>query len=153
MKNFVVVCLMIVFGVPVAASAAVAEEPSPFTLAERVGDPDARYFFMFSTSAGNYTIRQDGMGEITFRTGMRKVIYLKASLKDRIARLYFLEHQGDLILLYESSGSGYLVRIDQKTRKTRWTKTVSGSFAPPAVKGESVVFDDGTIVPLNSHTD
>ena len=152
MKNFVVVYLVLVLVLSVCATSA-AEESSPFTLAERIGEPNARTFFLFSTSMGAYAIRQDGMGEVTLPRGMRKVLYLKVGARTRIERLYFLEYEGDLLLLYEvsdrSSRSGYLVRLDQKKRQVRWMRAVNNSFEPPIIKDQRVLFNDGTVVALN----
>ena len=151
MKNLVVVCLMmvVVLSVPLPICSSGLAEESPFTLAESIGEPNARTFFLFSTAVGNYVIRQDGMGEVTMGRGMRKVLYLKVGTKARIERLYFLEHEGDLLLLYEVTGSGYLVRLDQKKRKARWITTVNSNFEAPVIKDHRVVFNDGTVVPLD----
>ena len=46
-------------------------------------------------------IRHDGMGEVTSLKGMRRVFNLKLGGKGRIERVHFLEHEGDLFLLYE----------------------------------------------------
>ncbi len=58
MKKLLVVCL----GVLVLSSVALGAET--FTLADRVGEPGERSFFLFSTSVGNYTVRQDGIGGV-----------------------------------------------------------------------------------------
>jgi len=159
-KNFVVVCLFLL-------SAAVAPLPaygqqrlveieetssSPFTAAERVGEGSARSFFIFSTPVANYVVRHDGMGEVTYgRTGlgMRKVFSVKMGAKGRIERLYSCEYEGDLLLLYEAGGSGYLVRLSQKTRKMKAVVNVDRNFAPPEIKDQRIVFSDGTVVSLN----
>ncbi|HEY2962581.1 MAG TPA: hypothetical protein VGJ37_09220 [Pyrinomonadaceae bacterium] len=149
MKNFVVVCLVLLAAaLPVYAQHS-AEELSPFTLAERVGEGNARSFFLFSTSAGNYALRHDGMGEVTSPAGMRKVFNVKAGSRGRIERVYSFEYQGDLLLLYEAGDSGYLVRLSQKTRKVKAVVTVDRDFAPPVIKDQRVVFSDGTVVSLN----
>jgi hypothetical protein len=151
-KNFVVVCLaLLLLSLAAAAvySQSSAQELSPFTLAERNGEPNARCFFVFSTSVGDYVIRHDGMGEVALRSGLRKVLHVKVGPKDRIERLYFFEHAGDLLLLYETGESGYLLRLDQKTRKVKSVSAVNADFTTPLLKDRRVVFDDGTAVPLD----
>jgi hypothetical protein len=139
MKN-VVVCLMLV---------SVLGSPSSqmFTLADRVGEPNARNFFLFSTSAGNYTIRQDGMGEVASPKGMRRVFNLKVGAKGRLERVYFLEHEGDLLLLYDVMGQGsYLLRMEQTKRKARWltpVTNISERDQAPLINGDVVII--GTI--------
>ena len=152
MKHFVEVCLALLLAVLAAAPAyskRAAEELSPFTLAEQNGDPTARNFFIFSTAFGDYVVRHDGMGEVSLRNGLRRVLHLKVGAKDRIQRLYFLEYAGDVLLLYETGESGYLIRMDQKTRKLKGIVAVSGDFTPPLIKDRRVVFSDGTVVALN----
>jgi hypothetical protein len=151
-KNFVVVCLALLVAFAAASpsySKHLAEEQSPFTLAEQNGDPTARCFFLFSTSFGDYVVRHDGMGEVSLRSGLRKVLHLKVGPKDRIHRLYSYEYAGDVLLLYETGESGYLVRLDQKTRKLKTVNAVSRDFEPPLMKDQRLVFSDGTVMMLN----
>ena len=70
MKNLLVVCLLIL----VFSTAALGAET--FALADRVGEPGERSFFLFSTSAGNYIVRHDGMGEFRSPKGLRRVFNL-----------------------------------------------------------------------------
>jgi len=142
MRKIVVLCL----GVAVLWSVAsgVAASPEPFTLADRVGEGNERSFFTLSTSIGGYVIRHDGMGEYTSPAGLRRVFMLKVGAKARIDRMYFLEHQRDLFLLYEvhdaSSQWAYLVRMEQTKRKARWITEVDGKDLPaPVIEGEFVV--------------
>jgi hypothetical protein len=102
---------------------------------------------MFSTSAGKYTIRSDGFGEV-YAGGKKKVFHLKAGSRTRIEWIYFYEYNGDLRLLYRTEGSGHLVRLDQKTRKIKSTHVVNHDFKPPIIREKSVVFSDGTVAPL-----
>lgn len=123
-----------------------------FTRAERVGEGNERSFFMLSTSVGNYVIRHDGMGEFTSPAGLRRVFMLK--LRGRIDRVYFLEHQRDLFLMYEghdaSSQWAYLVRMEQTKRKARWiTEVDGGDLGVPAMQGEFVVIDKVEISKAN----
>ena len=139
MKRLLVVCL----GVWILSSAALGCIPSPetFSLADRVGEANERSFFILSTSAGNYTIRHDGMGEFTSVAGMRRVFYVKAGSKGRIDCVYFLEHEGDLLLLYEVRDQGfYLARMEQKKRKLRWLTALGNVAAQtPGVHGDTVI--------------
>jgi hypothetical protein len=139
MKSIIAVCLVVM-----------SVSSNGFEQANRVGDPNARNFFLFSTSAGNYTIRQDGMGEVSTPKGMRRVFNLKLGLKGRLERVYYGEHQGDLLLLYElQDGRAYLLRMDQQKRKPRWltylwqhTEQDPADFQSPIVKGDLVIFTD-----------
>ena len=141
MKKLVAVC----FGVLIVVCAVVARaKVEAFALADQVGEPDARLFFLFSTSAGNYIVRQDGMGEFTSPKGMRRVFYLKLGAKGRIDRVYFLEHQRDLFLLYTvhdaTSEWAYLTRLEQTQRKARWLTPLSnGDVQAPVIDGDLIV--------------
>ncbi len=142
MKQVVLVCLGVLLSLSLAQGSVRTREA--FELANQVGEPNARSFFLFSTSVGNYTIRQDGMGEVASRTGMRKVFNLKVGGKNRLERVYFLEHEGDLFLLYEVSGQqSYLLRMEQKKRKVRWLTALGVSSEAPAIAGEVVIVSDG----------
>lgn len=144
MKKIVVVCLGVLILWSVAIAASSSPEPEAFALADRIGEPNARSFYMFSTSVGNYTIRQDGMGEFTSPTGLRRVFYMKLGAKGRIERVYFLEHERDVFLLYEvhdaTSEWAYLMRMEQQKRKPRWvTPLPSGEVEAPSVEGDRVI--------------
>lgn len=149
MKNLGLVCLALVAGLAVvaAAPARATQEESPFTLVQRVGEPPRLTFHMFSTSFGKFTIRQDGLSEV-YRSGTRKEFQLKVAPRARIARVFFCEYEGDLLLLYDAGGPGYLVRLDQATRKIKRTDTINRDFEPPMIRDKSIVFSDGTVVPL-----
>lgn len=144
MKKLLVVCLVIM----VFATVALGVET--FALADRVGEPGERSFFLFSTSAGNYIVRQDGMGEFSSPKGMRRVFSLR--VKGRIAQIYFLEHEGDVFICYEVNDGVFLVRMEQTKRKIRWTAEIDARGAP-IIDGDSVVVNsvrlrkgDGTVV-------
>ena len=146
MKNLVVVCLALVVAVFAAAPAypnRADEDVSPFTLAQHIGA-----FHLFSTSAGKYTISQNGWGEV-YVGDRKKNFQVKAGARERIKRLYYFEYEGDLLLVYEAGASGYFVRLDQKTRKARTARAIDGDFEPPLLKDQSLIFADGTLVPLN----
>ena len=137
MKNLLVVCLVLSLS---TMGSAYASNPELFTLAEMGGDPNARAFFHFSTSAGGYIIRHDGMGEFTSPAGLRRVFRVTVGPKRRLDQVFYLEHQGDLFLLYEVRGNGfYLVRMEQKKRKQRWFTPLGDiSDGEPRIEGELV---------------
>lgn len=130
MKKLLVVCLVVL----VFASVAFGAET--FAVADRVGEPGERSFFLFSTSAGNYIVRQDGMGEFSSPKGMRRVFSLR--VKSRIERIYFLEHEGDVFICYEVGAEAFIVRMEQTKRKIRWTAQIDDRGVP-VIEGDSVV--------------
>jgi len=85
MRKIVVVCLGVAVLWSLALGASASSEA--FALAERVGEGNERSFFVLSTSAGNYIIRHDGMGEFTSPAGLRRVFMLKVAAKARIDRV------------------------------------------------------------------
>jgi hypothetical protein len=152
-KNLVVVCLsvgLLVAAVPRVCSQQAADHASPFTPAERFGEASAneRTFFVFSTSTGRYILRHDGYGEVTSRAGLRKVFNVKVGVRERIERVYTFEYEGDLLLLYQAGDTGYLARMNQKSRKLRIV-TIDPDFTPPAIKDDRLVFSDGAAISLN----
>jgi hypothetical protein len=142
MKKFLVVCL----GVLVVSCAVLgAARPSEtFALADRVGEPGERSFFLFSTSAGNYIVRQDGMGEFSSPKGMRRVFTLRVGARGRIEQIYFLEHEGDVFICYEVNDTAFLVRMEQTKRKIRWTVPIT-STGVPVIEADSVVVNSTEI--------
>ena len=132
MKKLLVMCLVILVFATVALGA------ETFALADRVGEPGERSFFLFSTSAGNYIVRQDGMGEFSSPKGMRRVFSLR--VKGRIAQIYFLEHEGDVFICYEVNDEAFIVRMEQTKRKIKWTAPVDGKGVP-VIEGDVVVLN------------
>ena len=156
MKSFLGICLVLLcVALVVTVCPAVAAQPkggvedeSPFAEARRIGELNARHFYLFSTSVGNYTISQNGLGEV-YVGNRKKYFSLKVAARSRLERVYFLEYEGDLLLLYEAGASGYLLRLDQGTRKIRSVTAVGEKFELPLIKDRAVAFSDGTTVPLN----
>ena len=150
MKSFFLFCLALVVIVCAAAGAHPQSgvDDSPFAEARRIGELNARHFYLFSTSVGNYTISQNGLGEVYVRD-RKKYFNLKVPPRSRLERVYFFEYEGDLLLLYEAGASGYLLHLDQSTRKIKRVTTINEHFELPLVKDRSAVFGDGTIVPLD----
>jgi hypothetical protein len=130
MKKLLVVCLVILVLSTVAFGA------ETFALADRVGEPGERSFFLFSTSAGNYIVRQDGMGEFSSPKGMRRVFSLR--VKGRIERIYFLEHEGDVFICYETNDAAFVVRMEQTKRKLRWSAQLEDRGVP-VIEGDYLV--------------
>ena len=137
--------IVLFLGVAVLWSVALGASASEtFALADRVGEGNERSFFVLSTSAGGYVIRHDGMGEFTSPAGLRRVFMLRVGAKGRIDRVYYLEHQRDLFLMYEvhdaSSQWAYLVRMEQTKRKARWMTEFDGAgLGAPVIQGEMIV--------------
>jgi len=134
MKKLLGVWLVVCLSLCLFSTVALGAEA--FTLADRVGEPGERSFFLFSTSAGNYVVRHDGMGEFSSPKGMRRVFRL--NVKGRIDQVYFLEHEGDVFICYEVNEATFVVRMEQTKRKIRWTAQVADRGVP-AIDGDSVV--------------
>jgi len=152
MRKLLVICLSVAMLWSVDFGASPPSEA--FALADRVGEGNERSFFILSTSVGNYIIRHDGMGEFTSPAGLRRVFMLKLGWKGRIDRVYFLEHQRDLFLIYEghtaASQWAYLMRLEQTKRKARWiTEVDSSGSVVPVVEGEFVVINKVEISKAN----
>lgn len=159
MKVLTAVCVLVLGAVLPAAYSSPARgdlivraqraEESPFVLAERFGEVSAneRTFFLFSTSLAKYILRHDGTGEATSRAGLRRSFYLKVGARERIARVYSLEYEGDLLLLYQAGDTGYVARMNQRSRKVRIV-TIDPNFSPPTIKDHRLVFPDGAVVSL-----
>jgi hypothetical protein len=157
MTKLVVVCLGLLVTWQVALSAPYPSEA--FELATHSGEPNVvsvRSFFVLSTSAGKYVIRQDGMGEFTPPTKIRRVFRLRVGARGHIERIYFLEHDHDLFLMYEvydaSSAWYYLARLEQTKRRQIWLTPIPNPGAP-VMDGDAVIIDrtmvskaDGRIV-------
>ena len=150
MKSFFLFCLALVVIVcaAVAAHPNSGTEESPFAEARRIGELNARHFYLLSTSVGNYTISQYGLGEV-YVGNRKKYFSLKVAPRTRLERVYFFEYEGDLLLLYEAGASGYLLRLDQSTRKSRSVTQIGENFELPLMKDQVLVFNDGTTVPLS----
>ena len=163
MNKFVVVCVVVAAVLAPSSSPAVSSLPasgertlraqraeeSPFVLAERFGEASAneRTFFLFSTSVAKYILRHDGTGEATSRAGLRRSFYLKVGAGERIERVYSLEFEGDLLLLYQAGDTGYVARMNQRSRKVRIV-TIDPNLSPPTIKDHRLVFPDGAVVSL-----
>jgi hypothetical protein len=153
-KEEVVMKKLLVVWLVVCLFSTVSLGAEAFTLADRVGEPGERSFFLFSTSAGSYVVRHDGMGEFSSPKGMRRVFRL--NVKGRIDQVYFLEHEGDVFICYEMNETTVVVRMEQTKRKIRWSAQIADRGVPQ-IDGDSVVVNsvkirksDGTVLAADS---
>ena len=136
MTKLLVVCLAVILSLPATES---------FTPAERIGHLP-RALFRFETSAGKYTIRSDGFVEI-YAYQRKRVFYLSMPPKGRLERVYFIAHEGDLLLRYDVIDQGtYLTRIEQTPsgrlggRKTKWVRELPNlPDQVPVIDGDVVI--------------
>ena len=145
MTKLLAVCLGVMFWWSVAPAT------ENFALAERVGNPVG--FFVFEIPVGKFVIRRDGMGEIYQSGGRRHVFFLKGAGKDSFDRIYFLEHEGDVLMFYElRDGSANLVRFDPVKRKVRWMTPITQRGTPRLedgmvmIEGMEIRARDGEII-------
>jgi hypothetical protein len=138
MKIGVLICVLMV--VSLAAQDPVVQ-PGAFESARCVPNVMSPTFFIFSTSFGRYTIGNNGMGELG-ANGKKRLFYLntKIRLVGRLKAMYFREHEGDLLLLYQvSDGKVYLARMIQESKKIRWFTLVKETDPGPClVEGDEV---------------
>ena len=112
-----------------------------FTNVERVGEANARAFFVFSAGGRSFTIRHDGTGEITGVVFIKfRSFNLKLGGPGRLDRLYTAELGGDLVLIYQvasgKSGWGYVARFSPSTNTFRWSTSVpSVNLGPGLIEG------------------
>lgn len=151
MKTGVLLCLLVLtFSV-----AGAKPEPESFEKARRLGEGKRQSFFMFNTAHGKYTIRQDGMAELSAQK-KHLFFYLRVSRGARLEQVYFHEYQGDLLLLYEASDGrtriGYLARVNPQNRKHRWVTTIDPDKVGPCAVEEGTAAcgptDDLTTIDL-----
>ncbi|HKE58404.1 MAG TPA: hypothetical protein VKB46_16950 [Pyrinomonadaceae bacterium] len=116
-------------------------QSTAFTRIERIGEANARSFFVFSTERGfNYTIRHDGHAEVSAAKVLRRNFDLKMGLAGRLDRVYFSEHDGDLLLIYETTDGrqtrAFFERMDPKSLKLKWITAIDGfNLGPGLVEG------------------
>ena len=139
------IVVVLVFLLLACAGPARSQEPSPtapaeelsFTAVGRIGDPGYRSFFNFATKGGGYIFRADGFAEVSQGKGRPRNFSVPLGRSGHMVRFYFLEHENDLLLIYELSderlGWGYLVRLNQKTLKPKWAIPINGFNIGPAL--------------------
>ncbi len=135
MKVVVLICLLMLAG-PVGRAGV---EDGAFEQAREIPDASKPTFFQFTTSFGNYTIGNNGVGELGFN-GKRRLFYLhtKIRLVGRLRHMYFREYERDLLLLYQvTDGKVYLARMNQESKLVKWFTLIEGTnIGPCAVQGE-----------------
>ena len=134
MTKLLVVCLGVTLSLPVNQT---------FNLASRIGHTP-RAYFRFSTSIAKYTIRYDGFVEVYLGKEMntiRKRSFLLKTEGKRLERVYFLDHEGDLLLQYDLIGGGsYLTRIKQRHRQQIWVTPLNNTPSEaPMIVGDRVL--------------
>ena len=115
-----------------------------FSQVERIGEANARAFFVFTVGGRTYTVRHDGRGEITGPIFNKwRNFFLKLDGGARVDRLYSADAGTDLLLIYEvangRSGWGYVARFDPSTPAFRWFASVpSANVGPGLIEGSHV---------------
>ena len=149
MKLLAAICLVILTFSAVQIPAQTSLATASFQKARRLGTGKQRAFFMFSTSAGKYTIRHDGLGEVASRR-IGTLFHLKLGMTGRVEQVYFYEYQGDLLLLYEVSdgrdGLAYATRLNQETRKRVWLTPIElADVGPCSIENDAAYCGLSTI--------
>ena len=129
MKIVVLICVLMVTG---AAAQDAVVQTDAFAEANRLGEAPAQSFFLFSTSYGSYIIRHDGLSEVGI-PGKNLKFLLKVGMTGRVERMYFLEYQGDLLLSFAAGKTGYVRRMNQRTRKMLWLTPIDASVVDQCV--------------------
>ena len=118
-----------------------------FTSVDRIGEANARHFFVFQTSVRSYTIRHDGHAEASALKVRRENFDLKMGGAARLERLYFAEFDGDLLLEYEVRDQrgnwGFITRIDQKKLVSRWIASFGGDMLGPGLIDQHELYLSG----------
>jgi len=122
-----------------------------FVNVDRTGEDKWRSFFMFSAAGHDYTVRGDGFGQSTPGRARPQSFHLTLGREGRLERLYYLEHDNDLLLVYEATdqryGWGYVERFDPRTMKRRWITPVSAfNIGPGLVEGNSLYLAAANLV-------
>jgi hypothetical protein len=118
MKIVVLICVLILAG----SISRAGVEDGGFELAREIPNASQPSFFRFTTSFGNYTIGNNGVGELGVN-GKRRLFFLntKIQLVGRLRHIYFREYEKDLLLLYQvSDGKVFLARMNQESKQIRW---------------------------------
>jgi hypothetical protein len=127
-----------------------AQTPSDFSTqrafaeVERIGEANARAFFVFTVGGRQYTVRHDGRGEITGPIFNKlRNFFLRLDGAARVDRLYSAEAGNDLLLAYQvtngKSGWGYIARFDPSAPAFRWFASIpSMNVGPGLIEGNYV---------------
>ena len=78
------------------------------------------------------------------------------SVKGRIDKIYFLEHEGDVFICYEVNETTFVVRMEQTKRRIKWSAQVPDRGLPE-MEGDYLVVNntrirksDGTVLAADS---
>jgi hypothetical protein len=137
--------LPVAFGMVVCstfvAQAQTAVNRHPLELANRIGGKNERSFFLFSIPGGTYVARHDGFVEASVPGDKRRVFILKINRGERLDRVYYSDFEGDLLLACETtSGRVFATRIQQRTRRIKWTTSLEGYNLGPGLIDDKALF-------------
>jgi len=137
--------LMAAFSIIVCATwtlqAQTVSKAHPLELANRVGEGNERSFFLFSIPGGTYIARNDGLVEASIPGDKRRTFPLRMTRGERLSRLYYSDFEGDLLLACEtSSGRVFAARVQQRTRKIKWTTSLEGYNLGPGLIDDGALF-------------
>jgi hypothetical protein len=139
------VCLTIT---PFAQTPGDAGGQRAFSRVERIGEANARSFFVFSAADRNYAFRHDGFAEIRALNFVHpRHLNLKMGGPGRLERLYTADVAGDLLLIYEvvngNGGWGFIARLDQEARTFRWIAPIASLNIGPGLVEDNYVYLTG----------
>jgi len=128
-----------------------SSQPKSFNPVDRTGEDKWRSFFMFSAGGRDFTIRGDGFAQCTPGRARPLSFRLMLGREGQLERVYFLEHEGDLFLIYEATdqryGWGYVERFDLRTMKRKWITPVSAfNIGPGLVEDNSLYLAAANLV-------
>ena len=125
-----------------------ANQQVAFVDADMVGEAKSRHFFVFTSSARRYAIRNDGRSEGAASPAQRKTFHLQMGGSSNVKRVYFAEFEGDLFLEYEVTSArgnlGYVLRMDQKTMKYKWLALVNAENLGPGLIDNHELYFSGS---------
>lgn len=102
----------------------------PFSTANSRLDQGEPASFEFSTDKYSYSIGRDGKGQRQSNRESPRSFSLRLDRNDHLSgALYYLEYEGDLLLIGEVSdedyGAGFITRLDVRTLKMKWKRLIS----------------------------
>jgi len=141
LRAFLLVVFCIVVCCPCTGQAQTPVSRHPLELANRVGEGNERSFFLFSIPGGTYIARNDGLVEASIPGDKRRTFPLRMTRGERLSRLYYSDFEGDLLLACEtSSGRVFAARVQQRTRKIKWTTSLEGYNLGPGLIDDNALF-------------
>ena len=138
--HFLPVAFFIVVCSSFTANAQTTGNRHSLELANRVGEGNERSFFLFSIPGGTYIARHDGFVEASIPGDKRRTFSLRISRGERLDRVYYSDFEGDLLLACETtSGRVFATRLQQRTRKIKWTTSLEGyNLGPGLIDGDAL---------------